>query len=206
MGVLFIYKMQSSPCDNGRLSDLLARTTSITRDNNRLSDLFAQATSMMRNLGIEPPPGMNPPTEAEISTVFSNMLGNESTSTAVMNVLDSVQGPESESTSTPHTSAVIMDLLNSLQGSDIETIFPPLVQTTPVASIDPASALKLLYVRSGDILVGTNDENLSLLCEGPKLQLKCNDVVQIIGLGNFEVLSVGSGSEKWVLRELIITS
>ena len=92
----------------------------------------------------------------------------------------------------PSTQEAIREMFNSLQGcQDFEE-----AARRSTALID---SMKLVYIRSGDILVSVNDENLSLLCEGHAL--KCNDIIQITGLGNLEVLSVGSDSEKWVLRE-----
>lgn len=196
-----------SPCNNNRLNNLLAQTTSITSDNSRLSDLFAQATNMMRDMGFEPPPGMNPPTEAEILLTISNIVRSESTSTALVNVLDSIQESEAQTTTdinNAQTTTAILNVINSIQGSQPLTTMNN-IHMLPVASINPT---KLVYIRSGDILVSTNNEDLSLLCESrePKIQLKCDDVVEISGSGNFEVLSVGSNSEKWVLRELPTTS
>ena len=157
-------------------------------ENSSLGVLFIQATSMLKDMGYEPPTSVIPPSDAEMQRLIYFF-------------------------DPPSTQEAIREMFNSLQGcQDFGAAVPEVVQKVmgnkPVASIDPASALKLIYIRSGDILVSTNNEDLSLLCESieSKVQLKCGDIVEIINVGKFEVLSVGSENEQWVLRELIVIS
>lgn len=57
-----------------------------------LSGLFTMATSMMRKMGYEPPPGMQPPSENEISNVISTVFNNETTQNAIQGMFSSLQG------------------------------------------------------------------------------------------------------------------
>lgn len=129
----------------------------------------------------------------------------ESLFTEAVRMMETMGGMHRRPNIDPPSEAEISAVINRVFGSEpiptaIQNMLSSLQDsTTPVTSIDH---IKLVYIKSGDILVSTNDENLSLLCEGSKLRLNCNDVVRITGVGNFEVLSVGSNSEKWVLREL----
>ncbi len=48
-----------------------------------LSGIFTMATSMMEKFGIKPPPGMKPPTDADISNVMENVFTNANTQNAI---------------------------------------------------------------------------------------------------------------------------
>ena len=152
-----------------------------------LNNLFVHSERMMgccRNSCSN----ISPPSEAEISAIINRVFNNEPTKTAIQNMLSSLQGCQ--------------DFGSGVQES-----------TTPVTLIDPT---KLNYIKSGplagegcalfgNLLISVNNVNLSLLCEGPKLQLSCGDIVELINVGKFKVILVGSDTEKWILKEITTT-
>lgn len=57
-----------------------------------LSGLFNLATGMMNKMGYQPPPGLKPPSEGEISNVINTVFNNETTQNAIQSMFTSLQG------------------------------------------------------------------------------------------------------------------
>jgi len=72
--------------------DESATTKPISIETGGLSGLFSMATNMMKKMGIEPPPGMKPPSETEIAGVLGNVFNNESAQNLIQGMFSSLKG------------------------------------------------------------------------------------------------------------------
>jgi hypothetical protein len=98
--------------------------------NNALGGLFNMATNMMERMGYKPPPGMKPPSEAEISTVINTFFNNETTQNAIQGMFSSLQGCQDFGT------AVQEVVKNITDPKTMEAIQDSVVQTAQAAAID----------------------------------------------------------------------
>lgn len=57
-----------------------------------LSGLFTMAQGLMEKMGYQPPPGMKPPSEGEISKVIESVFSNQTTQNAIQGMFTSLQG------------------------------------------------------------------------------------------------------------------
>ena len=71
---------------------MAAQASTLPAATGGLSGLFTMATSLMERMGYKPPPGMKPPTEAEISNVIGTVFNNETTQNAIQGMFSSLQG------------------------------------------------------------------------------------------------------------------
>ena len=95
-----------------------------------LSGLFTMATSMMKKMGYEPPPGMKPPSEQEISTVIGTVFNNETTQTAIQSMFSSLQGCQD------FGSAVQTVVKNVTDPATMEAIQGSVMQTAQFAALN----------------------------------------------------------------------
>jgi hypothetical protein len=72
--------------------DIGTQTMSGPEGTGALSGLFSMATNMMKNMGYEPPAGMKPPSEQDISRVINSVFNNQTTQTAIQGMFKSIQG------------------------------------------------------------------------------------------------------------------
>lgn len=88
-----------------------------------LSGLFTMATSMMQKMGYEPPPGMKPPTETEISNVISTVFNNETTQNAIQGMFSSLNGCQDFGTAIQEVVKNVTDprTMEAIQGSVVQT-------------------------------------------------------------------------------------
>jgi len=88
-----------------------------------LSGLFTMATNMMEKMGVKPPPGIKPPSEAEISNVINNVFNNETTQTAIQGMFSSLKECPDFGTAIQQVVKNVTDpkTMESLQGSVIQT-------------------------------------------------------------------------------------
>lgn len=93
-----------------------------------LSGLFDLATKMMRRIGYEPPPGMKPPSETEITNVINSVFNNEVTQNAIQGMFTSLQGCND------FGSAVQTVVRNVTDPSTMEAIQGSVMQTAQIAS------------------------------------------------------------------------
>lgn len=103
-----------------------------------LSGLFTMATSMMQRMGFQPPPGMKPPTEGEISNVINTVFNNETTQNAIQGMFTSLQGCNDFGTAVQQVVKNVTDpkTMGAIQESVMQT-----AQMTGVAmSLPPTSA------------------------------------------------------------------
>ena len=75
-------------------NNVAAQAINATAGSGGLSSLFTMATSMMEKFGMKPPPGLKPPTEAEITTVMNNVFTNPATQNVLQSVVSGLNGTQ----------------------------------------------------------------------------------------------------------------
>ncbi len=104
--------------------------TSNTENAGGLSGLFTMATNMMEKMGCKPPPGMKPPSEAEINNVISNVFNNKTTQDAIQGMFASLQGCNDLG------SAMQGVIKNITDPKAMEAIQGSVMQTAQLAALD----------------------------------------------------------------------
>lgn len=99
-----------------------------------LSGLFTMATNMMKQMGYEPPPGMQPPSENEISNVISTVFNNETTQNAIQGMFSSLQGCQD------FGSAVQTVVKNVTDPKTMQAIQGSVMETAQMAAFNPQEA------------------------------------------------------------------
>jgi hypothetical protein len=99
-----------------------------------LSGLFTMATNMMQKMGYEPPPGMKPPSENEISSVISTVFNNETTQNAIQGMFSSLQGCQD------FGSAVQTVVKNVTDPETMKAIQGSVRETAEMAALNPQEA------------------------------------------------------------------
>lgn len=100
-----------------------------------LSGLFTMATSMMQKMGYQPPPGMKPPTEGEITNVINTVFNNETTQNAIQGMFSSLQGCQDFGT------AVQQVVKNVTDPKTMSAIQESVAQTTHALNLDKPKTL-----------------------------------------------------------------
>ena len=100
-----------------------ASSPSATTSSGGLSGLFTMATTMMKKMGYEPPPGMKPPSEAEISTVIGTVFNNETTQNAIQGMFSSLHGCQDFGSAVQEVVKNVTDpkTMEAIQGSVMQT-------------------------------------------------------------------------------------
>jgi hypothetical protein len=96
-----------------------------------LSGLFTMATNMMQKMGYQPPPGMKPPTETEISNVINTVFSNETTQNAIQGMFSSLNGCQDFGT------AVQQVVKNVTDPKTMGAIQESVMQTAQIAATNP---------------------------------------------------------------------
>lgn len=104
-----------------------------TGDSGGLSVLFTMATNMMETMGCKPPPGMKPPSEAEINNVINNVFTNKTTQDAIQGMFSSLQG------SNDYGSAIQGVIKNITDPKTMEAIQGSVMQTARLVALDSES-------------------------------------------------------------------
>ncbi|CAH6421730.1 Vault protein [uncultured virus] len=166
-----------------------------------LQGLFDKASSLMQKMGYLPPPGFKSPSETEISNVMCNVLNNETTQNTIQGMIASLQGCQDFGSA---VDVLVKDVtgpvtMNTTQDpTQSTTKHVPTTTDNVVVSIDSGG---LAYTQSSDLLISVDEESLNDCC-GRDIHLNLGDIIEIIGVGIFKVIVMGSKSEKWVLRKI----
>ena len=104
-----------------------------------LSGLFTMATNMMQKMGYQPPPGMKPPSETEISNVISTVFNNEATQGAISGMFASLQGCGD------FGSAIQEVVKNVTDPKTMQGIQQSVEQTVQMAASNPEGAQQLTF-------------------------------------------------------------
>lgn len=110
----------------------LATSLSTAATGGGLSGLFSMATNMMKKMGYEPPAGLQPPSDSDISNVINTVFNNDTTQNAIQGMFSSLQG------CTDFGSAVQAVVKNVTDPTTMEAIQTSVLKTAQDAALNPS--------------------------------------------------------------------